>query len=162
MTRIEPRTATAAIAVTLGVGTLSKHLGLGPVPPGLIHLFGPVAEAVARFVAENLRRAVIVILVLLSPIWGAAALSAASAMPVIEEHLELPNAGITILAPAAVFLWAVRRTGHSAALPAARRTSSMRRDIDGSWVALATVLTKRGRGARAARLDVRGVSHNSA
>jgi hypothetical protein len=161
MPRLEPTTAAAAVAVTLSMGTFGRQLGLAPVPPGLVQLFGPVAGAAGQFATHSLRRGIVVSLVLLSPIWGAAVLSASSSMPVIEEHLELPNAGITVLAPAAALLWAVRDFGACAELTSVRRTSGGRADRRRRWFALSSTRIKQRRGALAARPDARGTAHNS-
>jgi hypothetical protein len=161
MTRSEPGTATAAIAVTLGVGTLSKQLGLAPLPPGLVQLFGPVAEAALRFTSESVRRGVFVLLILLCPMWGAAHVAAADSGPAFEQAIELPSAVFAILAPAVAILWAVNSQGACVALAATRRTRDVRSDGQVRWSTLACTHLKSGRGARAARPEPRGRFDNS-
>jgi len=162
MTRSEPRTAVAAVAVTLGVGTLSKQLGLAPLPPGLVSLFGPVAEASGRFAADTVKRGVFVLLILLCPMWGAAHVAATDSVPALEHAVELPLAVFAILAPGVAVLWAVNGEGACVALAATRRTRDERRDGQVRWSALACTHLKPGRGALGARLEPRARVHNSA
>lgn len=162
MTRSAPTTATAAVAVTLGVGTLGRQLGLAPMPPGLVQIFGPVAEASGKFVADSVRRGLFVVLVLLCPIWAGATIGDVSPVPLFEEHFEVPLAGFTFFAGAVATLWAARDYGAGTALTAVRRYGGRLRDRTARWVARAAAVIKPGRGARAARLDAWGRVYNSA
>jgi len=162
MTRSEPRTAAAAVAVTLGVGTLGRQLGLAPMPPGLVQIFGPVAEASGRFVSDSVRRGIFVVLVLLCPIWAGATIGDVSPVPLFEEHFEVPLAGFAFFAGAVATFWAVRDSGAGTAPTPVRRLRRMPRDGRERWIARAAALIKTGRGARAARQDARGTPPHSA
>lgn len=150
------------MALALGLSALGRHLGLSPLPPGVIHHFAPLAGVVGRWLGESVRRGLWVLLVLVSPLWAGIAFGAASPFPIIDEHLELPSASLPAFALVAALLLTVLGHGVLAAIGVAGGTGRLPRDAVSRWIARATAIIKSGRGAKSARLECGAARPHSA
>ncbi len=136
----------AAMAVALGVGlsALGKSLGLGPLPPGLLQPFAPIAGVVGREAAERALRTTLIAIVALSPAWAWVAAapfdSGFDASAVLEGGTAAMAAFVRGIA---FFLLVAGGAGAFVLVGRAPLTAKGGRNATQNWIAQACALFKR-------------------